>query len=80
MRTELALDDKQGQRYSPGYPAWPQLEAHHQVMPLLQAEALGITLTEAGQIVPEQSTCAIIVHHPAARYYAVSQDVQAALL
>jgi 5-methyltetrahydrofolate--homocysteine methyltransferase len=80
VRAELGLDDKQGQRYSPGYPAWPQVEAHHQVLPLLNAEALGITLTEAGQIVPEQSTCAIIVHHPAARYYAVSQDAQAALL
>ncbi|MBC7544010.1 MAG: methionine synthase [Candidatus Sericytochromatia bacterium] len=79
IRDELGMEHSQGQRYSPGYPAWPQLEAHRQVLPLLNAEALGISLTVSDQIVPEQSTCAIIVHHPAARYYAVSHDAQASV-
>jgi 5-methyltetrahydrofolate--homocysteine methyltransferase len=72
VRRELGMAAEQGKRYSWGYGACPDLEDHEVVFRLLPAsEALGINLTSAYQLVPEQSTAAIIVHHPEARYYAV---------
>jgi 5-methyltetrahydrofolate--homocysteine methyltransferase len=69
---ELGLPESQGKRYSWGYPAIPELEDHRKVFDLLPAEQeLGMSLTEAFQLVPEQSTAAIIVHHPQAKYYSV---------
>ncbi len=61
----------QGSRYGFGYPACPDLEAHRPVFELLRPEALGITLTENMQMVPEQTTSAIVAHHPQAKYFAV---------
>ena len=59
------------QRRRPGR-ACPDLDAHAVVFKLLPVEeALGMTLTCAFQLVPEQSTAAMIVHHPEAKYYAV---------
>ncbi|NPV86910.1 MAG: methionine synthase [Anaerolineae bacterium] len=67
---ELGLQPGSGKRYSWGYPAIPELEDHQKVFELLPAEGeLGMRLTEAFQLVPEQSTAAIIVHHPQAKYY-----------
>lgn len=67
---ELGLQPGSGKRYSWGYPAIPDLEDHQKVFQLLPAEGeLGMHLTEAFQLVPEQSTAAIIVHHPQAKYY-----------
>src|SRR5688500_15590301 len=61
-----------GKRYSWGYGACPDLDDHATVFRLLPAkEALGMDLTEAFQLLPEQSTAAIIIHHPEAKYYAV---------
>lgn len=72
IRRELGLDPERGKRYSWGYPAIPELEDHTKVFELLPAEsALGMTLTAAYQLVPEQSTAAIIVHHPDAKYFNV---------
>jgi 5-methyltetrahydrofolate--homocysteine methyltransferase len=72
IRRELGLPGEQGKRYSWGYGACPDLDDHAAVFKLLPAEeALGMTLTSAFQLVPEQSTAALIVHHPAAKYYAV---------
>jgi 5-methyltetrahydrofolate--homocysteine methyltransferase len=72
LRRELGLAPGQGKRYSWGYPAIPELDDHQKVFALLPAEAqLGMTLTESGQLVPEQSTAAIIVHHPEARYFTI---------
>ena len=72
IRRELGLDPKRGKRYSWGYPAIPDLEDHAKVFELLPAEsALGMSLTTAYQLVPEQSTAAIIVHHPDAKYFNV---------
>ena len=72
VRRELGIASEQGKRYSWGYGACPDLEDHGVVFKLLPAaETLGMTLTSAYQLVPEQSTAAIIVHHPEARYYAV---------
>ncbi len=61
-----------GKRYSWGYPACPDLDDHALLFRLLPAEEkLGMTLTPAFQLVPEQSTAAIVVHHPDAKYYSV---------
>ena len=69
---ELKLPPNRGKRYSWGYPAIPDLEDHRKVFDLLPAEsALGMSLTSAYQLVPEQSTAAIIVHHPEAKYFNV---------
>jgi 5-methyltetrahydrofolate--homocysteine methyltransferase len=70
IRRELGLPDGRGKRYSWGYPAIPDLDDHRKVFDLLPAEdELGMALTAAYQLVPEQSTAAIIVHHPDAKYY-----------
>ena len=72
IRRELGVAPSQGKRYSWGYGACPDLDDHTTVFRLLPvADALGMSLTSAGQLVPEQSTAAIIVHHPDAKYYAV---------
>jgi 5-methyltetrahydrofolate--homocysteine methyltransferase len=59
----------QGCRYSFGYPACPALEDRAKVMRLLDAERIGVTLSEEFQLAPEQSTDALIVHHPEAKYF-----------
>jgi len=69
IREELKLEDKRGLRYSWGYPSCPDVMQHHLVWKLLDAKKSGMTLTDAGQIVPEQSTAAIVVHHPQAEYF-----------
>ena len=75
IRRELGLQANQGKRYSWGYPAIPELSDHRIVFDLLPAEKeLGLTLTTAFQLVPEQSTAAIIVHHPAAKYFSVGES------
>jgi len=72
VRRELGLADGQGKRYSPGYPAWPDLADQRTVFKLLEPErAIGVSLTEADQMVPEASTSAIVLHHPDAAYFAV---------
>ncbi|MBN2045396.1 MAG: methionine synthase [Anaerolineales bacterium] len=70
IRRELGLPEGQGKRYSWGYPAIPDLDDHRIVFNLLPAEEqLGMSLTSAFQLVPEQSTAAIVIHHPEAKYY-----------
>ena len=72
VRRELNLDAKRGKRYSWGYPACPDLADHQKVFALLpQVNELGLELSAAHQLIPEQSTAAIVVHHPAAKYYSV---------
>ncbi len=72
VRRELGIPGGRGKRYSWGYGACPDLEDHAQLFTLLPAEAsLGMQLTSAYQLTPEQSTAAILVHHPQAKYYAV---------
>jgi 5-methyltetrahydrofolate--homocysteine methyltransferase len=67
---ELDLAEERGKRYSWGYPAVAQLEDHRVIFDLLPAESeFGMSLTEAYQLVPEQSTVALIVHHPQAKYF-----------
>jgi len=70
IRHELGLPEDRGKRYSWGYGACPDLSQHALVWKLLDvAGAIGAELTEAFQIVPEQSTAAIIMHHPEAAYF-----------
>ncbi|MBX3393849.1 MAG: methionine synthase [Phycisphaerae bacterium] len=61
----------QGSRYSFGYPACPNLEDQAKLWPLLNPERIGVTLSDEFQLDPEQSTSAIIAHHPEARYFNV---------
>ncbi|MGH3734389.1 MAG: methionine synthase [Micromonosporaceae bacterium] len=58
-----------GCRYSFGYPACPDLEDRAKIAALLEPERIGVELSEEYQLVPEQSTDAIIVHHPEANYF-----------
>jgi 5-methyltetrahydrofolate--homocysteine methyltransferase len=58
-----------GSRYSWGYPACPDLEDQTKVAELLEIERIGVTLTEEFHLVPEQSTSAIVVPHPEAKYF-----------
>jgi len=61
----------QGCRYSMGYPACPDLADRAKVARLLEPERIGVELSEEMQLHPEQSTDALVVHHPAAHYFSV---------
>ncbi|MCX6133727.1 MAG: methionine synthase [Ignavibacteriales bacterium] len=61
----------QGSRFSFGYPACPRLEDQTKLFELLKPERIGVFLTEEYQMEPEQSTSALVVHHPEARYFTV---------
>jgi 5-methyltetrahydrofolate--homocysteine methyltransferase len=75
IRRELGLGAEQGKRYSWGYPAIPELEDHQKVFELLPAQKeLGMSLSAAYQLIPEQSTAAIIVPHKDAKYYSVGES------
>ena len=67
--TELLDQGYQGSRYSFGYPACPDLSQQEQLCDLLKPERIGVHLSEEFQLHPEQSTSAIIVHHPEAKYF-----------
>jgi len=66
---EILDQGYRGSRYSFGYPACPDLEQQTQLCALLEPERIGVTLSEEFQLHPEQSTSAIIVHHPEAKYF-----------
>ena len=76
LRREMGIPENQGKRYSWGYPAIPELEDHKKIFELLPAVVteLGMSLSTAYQLIPEQSTAAIIVHHPQAKYYSVGES------
>jgi 5-methyltetrahydrofolate--homocysteine methyltransferase len=70
IKRELGLNGRRGLRYSWGYPACPDHTQHDIVFRLLPAaEKLGMEVTEAGALVPELSTAALVVHHPEAKYF-----------
>ncbi|HEY6536382.1 MAG TPA: dihydropteroate synthase [Candidatus Nitrosocosmicus sp.] len=71
IKRELKLDFKTngGLRYSWGYPSCPDVSQHYLVWDLLNPQISGMDLTESGQIIPEYSTAAIIVHNPQAEYF-----------
>jgi len=68
---ELFRQSYRGSRYSFGYPACPDMSDQDKLWKLLEPERIGCTLTENWQIDPEQSTSAIVVHHPEAKYFNV---------
>jgi 5-methyltetrahydrofolate--homocysteine methyltransferase len=68
---EMLAQGYRGSRYSFGYPACPNLADQKQLLELLRAGEIGITLSEEDQLDPEQSTSAIVVHHPQAKYFSV---------
>lgn len=61
----------QGSRFSFGYPACPNLEDQSKLFELLDPGRIGVELTEEFQLVPEQSTSAVVIHHPEAKYFSV---------
>jgi 5-methyltetrahydrofolate--homocysteine methyltransferase len=67
--TGLFRQQYRGSRYSWGYPACPDLEDQAKVAQLLEIERIGVTVSEEYQLHPEQSTSAIVVHHPEAKYF-----------
>lgn len=84
IREELQIVDKdvteikklfqqgyRGSRYSFGYPACPNLEDQLKLFKLLDPSRIDVSLTEEYQMIPEQSTSAIIIHHPEARYFLI---------
>jgi 5-methyltetrahydrofolate--homocysteine methyltransferase len=60
-----------GSRYSFGYPACPNLEDQRHLLKLLNAEQIGVDFSDEFQLHPEQSTSAIVLHHPQAKYFTV---------
>jgi 5-methyltetrahydrofolate--homocysteine methyltransferase len=69
--TGLFRQQHRGGRYSFGYPACPDLEDNAKVVELLEAGRIGVTVSEGFQLHPEQTTLAIICHHPMAKYFVV---------
>ncbi|CAB4867784.1 MAG: methionine synthase [Actinobacteria bacterium] len=69
VRESLGIGEGQGRRYSWGYPACPDQSEHEKVFRLLGAENIGLSLSEAYAVSPEQSTLAIVTHHPQAVYF-----------
>jgi 5-methyltetrahydrofolate--homocysteine methyltransferase len=69
VRRELGIDPAQGRRWSWGYPACPDQSEHVKVFDLLDAEQIGVSLSDGYAVDPEQSTVAIVSHHPQAVYF-----------
>ena len=69
VRRGLGIDLDQGRRYSWGYPACPDQSEHEKVWRLLDLEEIGMTLSDGFAVMPEQSTVAIVAHHPQAVYF-----------
>ena len=68
---KLLKQGYRGSRYSFGYPACPNLADQHRLLELLGADRIGVTMSDQDQLHPEQSTSAIVVHHPQAKYFSV---------
>ncbi|MBE2318194.1 homocysteine S-methyltransferase family protein [Solirubrobacter sp. CPCC 204708] len=69
VRNDLSIPVTQGRRYSWGYPAVPDQSEHLKVEQLLGLEQIGMTISDGYAPIPEQSTLAIVAHHPQATYY-----------
>jgi 5-methyltetrahydrofolate--homocysteine methyltransferase len=69
VRDGLGIAQDQGRRYSWGYPACPDQSEHLKVWRLLDLESIGMSLSDGYAVTPEQSTVAIVAHHPQAVYF-----------
>ncbi len=74
VRAELGIGPETGKRYSWGYPACPDLSQHAIVQELLDGPSIGVAITDGFQFDPEQSTAALVVPHPDAKYYALMRS------
>jgi 5-methyltetrahydrofolate--homocysteine methyltransferase len=72
VRRELGIGRQQGRRYSWGYPACPDQSEHEKVFRLLGPESIGLKLSGGYAVEPEQSTVALVAHHPQANYFGMS--------
>jgi 5-methyltetrahydrofolate--homocysteine methyltransferase len=70
LQAMLSKQAYRGSRYSFGYPACPNVEDQDKVQDLLDWQRIGVQLSEESMLVPEQSTAALVVHHPEAKYFA----------
>ncbi len=68
---DFVVQKYRGSRYSFGYPACPDMTGNNVMLEILESHRVGVTVTEEGQMVPEQTTSAFIVHHPQAKYFTV---------
>ena len=75
--SKLINQGYRGSRYSFGYPACPDLEDQVQLFQLLEPDRIGVSLTEEFHIEPEQSTSAIVVCHPEAKYFNIHKNAAA---
>src|SRR5204862_5042906 len=75
VRRDLGIDRGQGRRYSWGYPACPEQSEHEKVFRLLDAPSIGLRLSGGYAVEPEQSTLAIVAHHPQAVYFGMKSGV-----
>jgi 5-methyltetrahydrofolate--homocysteine methyltransferase len=74
---EMTMKDRfravyRGNRYSPGYPACPDLDLQQQIWTLLDPDEIGVSLTDGMMMEPEASVSAIVFHHPDCRYFSAS--------
>jgi 5-methyltetrahydrofolate--homocysteine methyltransferase len=69
IRSDLGIPAIQGRRYSWGYPACPEQSEHEKLFELLSCESIGLSLSGGHAVEPEQSTVAIVAHHPQATYF-----------
>jgi 5-methyltetrahydrofolate--homocysteine methyltransferase len=69
--SQLFKQGYRGSRFSFGYPACPNLEDQAQLLDLLGASKIGITMSDEHQLWPEQSTSALVCHHPSAKYFTI---------
>ncbi len=73
IRTDYGIPETQGRRWAWGYPACPEQSEHEKLFRILNAEQIGLTLSGGHAVEPEQSTLAIVSHHPQAIYFSMKQ-------
>jgi 5-methyltetrahydrofolate--homocysteine methyltransferase len=73
VREMLGIPAAQGRRYSWGYPAVPEQSEHLKVEKLLGLEQIGMQISDGYAPIPEQSTLALVAHHPQAIYFGTRQ-------
>ena len=73
IRSDYGIPQTQGRRWAWGYPACPEQSEHEKLFRVLGAESIGLSLSGGHAVEPEQSTVAIVSHHPQAIYFSMKQ-------
>jgi 5-methyltetrahydrofolate--homocysteine methyltransferase len=68
---DLVAQKYRGKRFSFGYPTCPDLSENRKLLQLLDSSRIGVSVTAGEQMIPEQTTSAIIIHHPQAKYFSL---------